>query len=230
MNYFSHAHRWLDRDDCDPYWLAGLAVPDWLGVAARRTKCRTKHVEPAFDHTDSRVAALARGVAQHHDDDRWFHETRTFVELNLYFSRTIVEHCREHSDLRASFLAHVLVELLLDDVLADRNRQRLDAYYEQMAKLDGEWVAEQIAQFCGKPVGRLGEFIDKFVELRFLTDYAEDRLLVFRLNQVMNRVGLAQLPNSLSELLPSFRQQVSQAAPALMLAPAAARTFWPPSA
>lgn len=230
MNYFAHAHRWIDRDDCDPYWLAGLAVPDWLGVAARRTKCRTKHVEPAFDHTDPRVAALARGVAQHHDDDRWFHETRVFVELNLQFSRAIVQHCSERSDLRASFLAHVLVELLLDDVLASRDRRRLEAYYQRMDQVDGPWVAEQIEQFSGKPVGRLGEFIGKFVELRFLGDYAEDRLLVFRLNQVMSRVGLAQLPASLSDLLPGFRQQVAAATPGLMLAPAAARTFWPPSA
>ncbi len=227
MNYFAHAHRWIDRDDCDPYWLAGLAVPDWLGVAARRTKCRTKHVEPAFEDSDSRLAALARGVAQHHDDDRWFHETRTFVELNLAFTRDIVAHCGEQTDLRASFLAHVLVELLLDNTLVERNSTRLDEYYDAMVQVDGAWVHGQIENLAGKSPGRLSEFIDKFVEIRFLADYAEDRLLTFRLNQVMSRVGLARLPESFVELLPMFRQQVTVAADSLMLAPAEARTFWP---
>lgn len=216
--------------DCDPYWLAGLAVPDWLSVAARRTKCRSKHAEPYFDDADPRIAALARGVAQHHDDDRWFHETRTFVELNLTFGQTIVRECGERADLRAGFLAHVLVELLLDDTLAARDRTRLSSYYREMAKLDAAWVAARIAEFSGRDVGRLAEFIDKFVELRFVEDYAEDRLLVFRLNQVMSRVGLAQLPPDFPRLLPGFRRQVSDAAEALLLAPPSARTFWPPSA
>lgn len=205
-------------------------MPDWLGVAARRTKCRTKHVEPYFDDADPRTAALARGVAQHHDDDRWFHETRSFVEINLDFGQTIVRECGERSDLRAGFLAHVVVELLLDDVLADRDRSRLASYYQQMASVDAGWVAAQIAEFSGRDVGRLSEFIDKFVELRFVEDYAEDRLLVFRLNQVMSRVGLAQLPPGFPGLLPEFRQRVTDAAESLMLAPPSARTFWPPRA
>lgn len=205
-------------------------MPDWLGVAARRTKCRTKHVEPSFDDTDPRVAALARGVAQHHDDDRWFHETRAFVELNMQFSRRIVAHCSERTDLRASFLAHVLVELLLDDVLVQQNEARLGHYYQRMSEADAGWVAAQIEGFSGKTVGRLAEFIDKFVELEFVADYAEDRLLLFRLGQVMNRVRLPGLPESFGELLPEFRQQVAARSDELLLAPPAARTFWPPRA
>ncbi|QDU59069.1 hypothetical protein [Aeoliella mucimassa] len=230
MNYFSHAHRWLDRDDCDPYWLAGLAVPDWLGVVARRTKCRTKHVESEFDSNDPRLAALARGVAQHHDDDRWFHESRAFVELNLQFSQAIVEACDERTDLRAGFLAHIVVELLLDDVLVGAEPERLDHYYHFMSQLDSEWVAGEIARMAGKPVGRLAEFIEKYVELRFIADYAEDRLLLFRLNQVMSRVRLEGLPDCFAKLLPGFREQIAERAGELVLAPPAARTFWPPSA
>ena len=230
MNYFAHAHRWIDRDDCDPYWLAGLAVPDWLGVAARRTKCRTKHVEPDFDAGDPRLAALARGVAQHHDDDRWFHESRAFVELNLDFSRQIVEAANHRTDLRAGFLAHLLVELLLDDALVQLQSTRLDDYYRLMARLDSEFVAGEIARMAGKPVGRLAEFIEKYVELRFLADYAEDRLLMYRVGQVMNRVGLPGLPERFPELLPGFRNQIAERLDELMLAPPAARTFWPPGA
>jgi hypothetical protein len=230
VNYFAHAHRWIDRDDCDAYWLAGLAVPDWLGVAARRTKCRTRHVEPKLDDDDRRLAALARGIAQHHDDDRWFHETRAFVELNMAFSREIVAKCHERTDLRASFLAHVVVELLLDDELAKHERSRLGNYYDVMASVDAEWVASQVEAMSGNSAGRLAEFIGKFVELRFVEDYAEDRLLVFRLGQVMSRVGLEGLPDSFAELLPGFREQVAERAEELMLAPAEARTFWPPGA
>jgi len=230
MNYFAHAHPWLEENRLDPHWLAGLAVPDWLPVAVRRTKCRTKHVEPALEDANPRRQSLARGVAQHHADDAAFHEARAFIELSTQFSRAIVEHCRESTDLRASFLGHILVELLLDDTLIARDPKRLNRYYELMGTLDASWVAEEIEQFCGRSVGRLAEFIDKFVEIRFLADYGEDRLLVFRLNQVMQRVGLSQLPASLADLLPGFRQQVTDRTDELMLAASQARTFWPAGA
>lgn len=226
MNYFAHAHPWIDDPECEPHWLAGLAVPDWLPVAARRTKCRTKHVEPALDDANPQRRALARGVAQHHADDAAFHEARAFVELSTSFSRTIATHCRDSTDLRASFLGHILVELLLDDTLIAGDSKRLNRYYELMGAIDAPWVAAEIQQFSGRNVGRLAEFIDKFVEIRFLADYAEDRLLVFRLNQVMARVGLQELPGSFSELLPDFRQQVNQRSGELMLATSSARTFW----
>lgn len=208
VNYFAHAHPWLDDPQVDPYLLAGLAVPDWLAVAARRTKCRTRHVEPALHAEDARVRWLARGVAQHHADDAAFHETPAFIQLSVAFSREIMDHCGERTDLRASFLGHVVVELLLDDALIARDPSRLDRYYDLMATIDPEWVSAQIEEFTGRPVEQLAEFIDKFVEIRFLADYAEDRLLSFRLNQVMSRVGLAALPASFPELLPAFREQM----------------------
>ncbi|MGI9456818.1 MAG: hypothetical protein ACR2NU_09660 [Aeoliella sp.] len=227
MNYFAHAHPWLDDAAVDPHWLAGLAVPDWLGVAARRTKCRTKHVESAFDDKETRVAELARGVAQHHSDDARFHQSRAFVELSLVFSRMIANHCREQTDLRASFLGHILVELLLDDTLIQRAPERLVRYYDLIAQLDAEWVAGQIESFSGRSVGKLAEFIERFVEIRFLADYTEDRLLVFRLNQVMSRVGLARLPASFPKLLPEFREQVTERADELMNDSDSARTLAP---
>ncbi len=226
MNYFAHADPWLDDPECDPSWLAGLAVPDWLSVVARRTKCRTKHVEPVLDDADPRVAALARGVAQHHADDAWFHEQPAFVELSLAFSRAIVEHCHEQTDLRASFLGHILVELLLDAVLIQRAPERLDRYYDLMGSLDGEWVATRIEALSGRSVGRLAEFVGKFSEMRFLADYAEDRLLVFRLNQVMSRVGLRHLPASFPDLLPAFRKQVAGRSEELMDDSNSARTLF----
>ena len=58
MNYFAHALPFLDR----PYFLAGTAVPDWLTVADRKVRLRSKHVEVFLDDADPCVAAVASGV------------------------------------------------------------------------------------------------------------------------------------------------------------------------
>ncbi len=185
-------------------------MPDWLNVAARRTKCRTRHAEPFFADPDPRVAGLARGVAQHHADDAWFHESRAFTELSLGFSKQLRQAFGEASGMRPWFLGHVLVELLLDDALIAHQPARLDEYYAVVAQLDAPFVAETIERMSGRPVGELAHFIQRYAEMRFLADYADDERLTFRLNQVMKRVGLTELPPEFHALLPGMREGVRQ--------------------
>lgn len=216
MNYFAHAYPHLADETLDPYFLAGLATPDWLTVVARRTKCRSRHVEPWLDAHDSRWAALARGIARHHADDRWFHESRAFTELSMHFSRRIQQFCNDASDMRPIFLGHILVELLLDAELIKQDPRRLDRYYAAVARADAVQVAAWIQQMSGNSVGDLALFIPRFVSVRFLADYAEDESLCYRVNQVLKRIGLAKLPPTFCELLPDLRKQVAQNAQTLM--------------
>jgi hypothetical protein len=53
-------------------------------------------------------------------------------------------------------------------------------------------------------------FIPAFTRERFLCDYADDLRLHRRLNQVMHRVGLEQLPAEFCELLPAARRAVCE--------------------
>jgi len=216
VNYFAHAHPHLDNPQVNAYFLAGLATPDWLGVAARRTKCRTKHTEPFFDDADPRIAALAHGVARHHADDGWFHVTRAFTELSLAFSKQIRESLDDQVNLRPWFLGHIMVELLLDAQLIADAPARLDDYYHRIAQVDPQLVAASIERMSGRSVGRLAEFVERFPEVRFLADYADDQRLLFRVNQVMHRVGLPKLPTEFTELLPAFRSQIAEGASELM--------------
>ena len=194
MNYFAHALPLLEAGNTDPYELAGIAVPDWLSVAARKTKCRSKHAAPHTDSDDPQLAALARGIVQHHADDGWFHDSPAFGELSLRFAKRLRLAMGEQTSMRPWFLGHILVELLLDDALIRRDPGVLDHYYTLIAEADPEFIATSVAQMSGGDVGRMAEFIPKYTEMRFLADYGEDETLTLRLNQVMRRVGLDQLP------------------------------------
>lgn len=209
MNYLAHAWSFLRDGSADPYELAGIAVPDWLCVASRRTKCRSRDAAPHLDSDDAQLAALARGVCQHHADDAWFHESPAFGKLSLGFAKTLREELGESTSMRPWFLGHILVELLLDDELAQREPGLLDWYYELMACVDGAWVAESIERMAGRDVGKLAHFVDRFVEVRFLADYRNDDTLVVRLNQVMTRVRLDVLPAAFTPLLAGFRLAVA---------------------
>lgn len=219
MNYLAHAWSFLRDGSADPYELAGVAVPDWLCVAARRTKCRSRDATPHLESDDPRLAALARGVCRHHADDGWFHESPAFGGLSLGFAKTVRETLGESTSMRPWFLGHILVELLLDDELARREPGLLDWYYELMARADGAWVAAAIERMSGRDVGGLAHFVDRYVAVRFLADYRDDDSLVMRLNQVMKRVRLNDLPAEFTPLLREFRGAVAASFDSLITEP-----------
>jgi hypothetical protein len=212
MNYFAHGRRFTD----DPFFLAGTAVPDWLNVVDRRLRVRSKQARLFVNATDETVARLAAGIVQHHADDDWFHGSRAFAELSLELSRRLRKALPADDGFRPHFLGHILVEILLDAELIANDPARLDAYYATMDGLDGDAVAVALNAIAPRPAENLAKFIGLFSRERFLFDYADDGKLLFRLNQVMRRVGLPVLPPTLTQVLAELRPLVRERADELL--------------
>ncbi len=206
MNYFSHGWRFVD----DPYFLAGVCVPDWLGVVNRKMRVRSRHAEPFTADADPRVAALARGVMQHHHDDDWFHGTRAFAEVSLALAVALRQVLPEGDGHRRGFLGHILVEILLDAILVDEDPQLLHAYYAALSRLDGTVVEDAVNRMATVPSDRLKLLVPRFVAEGFLWDYGDDDKLIYRLNQVLLRVKLPALPAEFRQTLPAARALVRE--------------------
>jgi hypothetical protein len=204
MNYYAHGRDWLD----DPWFVAGTAVPDWLNVADRGVRARGKHASQWVDDADPRVASIARGIVQHHRDDAWFHGTAAFTELQWRLTADVQSLLGDDPSLRASFIGHILVELLLDSVLVERDPTGLKAYYRTLESVDGEVISRTVAAIAGKPCPRLPMVVAMFSREAFLWDYLDDAKLCIRLNQVMRRVRLTELPERFRFLLPEARRLV----------------------
>jgi len=204
MNYLAHGWRFT----AEPFFLAGTAAPDWLSVIDRKTRLRSKRAAEFVADSDPILAAVARGVVQHHADDAWFHATPAFNELCLAFAVEVRGLLPGDEGFRPSFLGHILVELLLDAALAEEEPRRLDDYYAALAALDADAVERAISRLATQPVSRVAQLVPRFAAERFLYDYLEDGKLLTRLNHVMRRVGLPLLPPSIAELFPAMRQRV----------------------
>ena len=206
MNYFAHAVRFLD----DPYFVAGTGVPDWLSVADREVRVRRRHLEPALDDADPDESALARGIRQHLDDDAWFHASRAFVELSMALSAAARDVLGESEGLRPAFLGHLLVELLLDATLIAENPARLEGYYRLLEIADPNRVQETVNRIAQRSTDRLAWMIRLFCRERILWDYLDDGKLLRRLNQIMRRVQLPELPEEFLDLLPTARRLIDR--------------------
>jgi hypothetical protein len=184
-------------------------VPDWLNVADRGVRVRSRHAAPFVADADPRVAALARGIVRHHADDAWFHETAAFHELCWRITVLARDALPGDEGFRPSFLGHILVEILLDAALIAEGPDRLDAYYRALEHVDGQAVEEGVNRMAPRSTQRLAALVPLFCQERFLWDYGEDGKLVFRLNQVMRRVKLPELPADFAGVLAAARPLVA---------------------
>lgn len=196
LNYFAHGCRFLDR----PHFLAGTACPDWLSVADRGVRLRSKRVSPFVDESGSPRSEFAAGVLRHLADDDWFHSTRAFHETTSELAKAF-RPLGEDDGFRAGFLGHIASELLLDAVLIDRKPSRLDAYYAAMDKVDVAAIEEFVSQMAPRPAERLPRFIGLFRSVQFLRCYTDPGRLLVRLNQVLDRVRLPNLPQRATQVL-----------------------------
>ncbi|RMF37126.1 MAG: hypothetical protein D6753_18155 [Planctomycetota bacterium] len=212
MNYLAHARCGLN----DPYWVAGTSLPDWMNVVDRKNRARRVRAAAVVDHPDPRIASLARGCLQHHQDDAWFHQTETFVQLSAALAVALRDMLPPGSGHQAGFVGHVALELLLDSVLMERDPHLLDRYYRALADLDLDALVEGACRICLRPAPGLRELVPRFIEVRFLADYRDDFRLLYRLNGVMRRVGLPPLPDRVCEWLAQARGRVRQAADQLL--------------
>ena len=198
--------RFVDR----PYFLAGTAVPDWLSVADRAVRMRVNRVEPFVDGSGSLQAELAAGVLQHIHDDRWFHQTPAFYETCGELTRLFRNYLSRDDGYRPGFLGHITLELLLDAVLIEANPPLLDAYYQALAQVDPLEIEAGVNKMSRETTTQLTKWIPLFQREQFLRDYVDPPRLLHRLNQVMRRIKLKQLPDEAADVLVDARGVVEQ--------------------
>jgi hypothetical protein len=212
MNYFSHAIRFLDQ----PVFAVSTGLPDMLSVADRSVRLRSRLVEPFIETASPFEAEVASGVMQHLRDDAWFHKTRAFIETSGELTRLFRETIGIGDGMRCSFLGHIVTELQLDGVLAERYPELLDQYYDLMGDVDPVAIQSCVNRMAAKQTERLAILIPKFHQEQFLRDYADPARLRFRLNQVMLRVRLETLPAVIEEALAESWRIVESRAAALL--------------
>ena len=131
MNYLAHGWRFASQ----PYVLAGTAAPDWLSVIDRKVRLRSRTAAEFTADPDPVLAAVARGVVQHHIDDAWFHATPAFNELSFdVCGRSSQPPCRAMRASCPSFLlATFWSSCCSTAALTEDDPRRLDGYYAALA-------------------------------------------------------------------------------------------------
>ena len=198
-----------------PWIVAGTSLPDWLGAADRRCRVVAARVDELSDASGP-LGALARGVREHLHDDRWFHSNPAFDDVTGELTRRIRAAFPEHRRMRASFIAHILLEMLLDASLDQRGRVTFDAYYAALERVSPAELQRLAAELTNRPSEQLTTGLPFFRQMRFLYGYRDDDALFRRLHGLLARVRQPALPDAFRELLPPARLLVYERAEELL--------------
>ncbi|MCA9136526.1 MAG: hypothetical protein KDB00_07200 [Planctomycetales bacterium] len=192
MNFLSHAIPYLD----DPMVAVCTGVPDFLSVIDRKIRARERMATAALESDDIVLRQVATGIINHIRDDRWFHGTAAFVESNLQLAVGLRELLPDDRGFRPMFVGHIVIEILLDSFWIRDYPEIAKTYYQLVDDVSPELVQRCVNHITGRPTDQLAGAIRRYAKARFLYDYLDHKQLLMRLNQVMRRVGLAELPDS----------------------------------
>lgn len=221
MNFLSHALPYFD----DPLMAVSTGIPDWLSVVDRKIRARGKVAAGHAESEDPDLRRVAAGILRHIEDDRWFHGTQAFVETNMQFAIELRDLLPGDAGFRPTFVGHILIEMLLDGMWVRDDRTTAEAYYDAIHAAPPSTIQRCVNQITGKPTDMLVVVIERFVEVQFLYDYLDHDKLLFRLNQVMNRVGLSPLPPAVGDWLPRAHDLVESRRRELLTPPEASSPF-----
>ncbi len=215
MNFLCHAMPYFET----PLVAAGTAVPDWLSVVDRKIRARGKLARQVLDSDDDELRCVASGVIRHIEDDRWFHGTQAFVETNMQLAVELREYLPDDEGFRPTFVGHILLEMLLDAFWIRDDRAIADRYYLMLDSVSAQTIERCVNTITGKPTDGLVSAIERFIEIRFLYDYLDLDKLLERVNQVLRRVRLRPLPDSVADWLPEASKLVESRRQRLLTPP-----------
>ena len=193
-----------------PLIAACTAVPDWLSVIDRKIRARGKLARQALDENDGdeSLRMVAEGIIRHIEDDRWFHGTEAFISTNMEMAVQLRDRLPGDAGFRPTFVGHVLIEMFLDAFWIRDDETISQRYYELLESVSAPEIQRCVNRITGKPTDRLVRTIERFNEVKFLYDYLDHEKMLMRMNQVLRRVKLPPLPDSLVDWLPEASELV----------------------
>jgi acyl carrier protein phosphodiesterase len=190
MNFL--AHFFLDKDHPSAFFIVGAATPDLLSIYNSGLRIKAGQV----DHLNADAQAhgephFLEGLARHFHADRVFHSSPLFSAETHEFSKMLGQTFSEQDVPRKYFIAHILLELLMDKVLIRHDAQLLPNYYRHFESLAPfEAVRKATETVAAHPLPNYESFLQKFVENKYLYHYTENDHLIYILRRLLRRVGI----------------------------------------
>ena len=202
------SHYYLDCDHPSPYFKAGLLLPDLVRGFNEKLRRSVFATEPVC----AEHRYMAEGVRKHYAVDRLFHQSETFLSAVRQVSGALLPELFPSFQHRRYFMAHVLVEMLLDRLLMKHAPHLCVKMKSDLEKTD-TGVLQSYFRHIGKPVVQK-DFFDNFNRLLSSTPllfYLNNEKFVMALVRVYQKINPAQANRTEVERLATLVSEMESA-------------------
>jgi hypothetical protein len=188
MNYLTHFL--VDHQRDRPHYNFGLAMPDLVNVAKRGWKpVSTVGFEDgnARMNGNKNAAEIWNGYQQHIRADAFFHNTDLFNHHTKRLRKELEKFGLMQEGTRLFFVAHVLLEIMIDRHIVKTRRHIPDLFYQHLNEIS-EADIQNFFRISGTSVpDRFLEFFGKFKESKYLYGYEDDNGIFYSINRLLHR-------------------------------------------
>lgn len=192
VNYLAHTK--VSFRPSDPYTTLGKILPDLVRVADRDIRLRNikpeKLVLPELQQ-------IQLGVNIHLHTDALFHNAPYFDVLTAPVKEAFHERFRSEPRKYVFFYAHILMEMVLDRLVLEREPYIAETLYSHLASV-GQATLKGYLQYKGyvsKSESVWGT-LQRFTESAYLYQYRNNDGLLYALNRVSLRAGVPVFSNA----------------------------------
>lgn len=184
MNFLSHYY--FERYTSDSYQVLGSLLPDLLKNVDKRYSFQIQKYEPQL-HFHHGAVALTKGWMRHLEVDRVFHNSDFFYQ-HTHQLRLEIAPIIEDLPIRASFLAHIGLELLLDHLLIDKELISVSRMYEHLENVDRLILKKYLSTLGIVDSERFFIFFERFLASKYIFEYAKVDNLPHALYNICKRL------------------------------------------
>lgn len=184
MNFLSHFY--FTQHQNDPYFSMGSILPDLLRNYDGSWKIKPEKETGRFSK-NPHFASLLKGWILHIHVDNRFHSSSYFLQESSDLRKKLVT-VFTRLPIRPFFLAHVGYELVLDSLLIQNKLVNTDDFYREIGACDPTIIQDFLINARVKDPSGFLNFLDSFIESRYLTSYSESKNIVYALDRIGRRV------------------------------------------
>lgn len=191
MNFLSHYY--LDRYRNNSHFFVGACTPDLVSIYNRSVRLKA-HSLPQPDKVGNSPQQIAfyQGIVRHFEVDQLFHSSDFFHAETRYFSDLLREHFGADRIHRAFFVSHILLELMLDKILMEREPALVPDFYRWITDPGLQFVVSLTEWATQRPLPNYDGFYEKFITNQYLYHYTRWEEVIYVLRRILQRVGIAR--------------------------------------
>lgn len=189
MNLISHF--FLDKDQQNSYFFVGISTPDLVSNFDRSLRLRQADVfQMSHLYVDEAERAFYRGMRRHFQVDGIFHDSTFFRKETSYLSLVLNKRFKAKGLTRSYFIAHLVLELILDRILIRNHDNLLFEFYRQFQKQDISHLVLLTEKAAKTQLPGYEDFLRRFTESQFMYRYVDMRYLLQVIRTLCRKVRI----------------------------------------